>query len=146
MSSYEYILSPMAAWLIAQVAKAVIYTINTKQFDVGRLLGDGGMPSSHSACVTALAITCLLCFGFTSIYFALAAVFALVVMHDASGIRMESGKQAKAINDLHERLQALLEMQRHERLEEFLGHTPFQVLIGSITGATVALLLHYVIL
>lgn len=143
MNSGEYIISPLAAWMTAQILKTVIFSIKNRKFDFERFLGDGGMPSCHSAIVTSLAITCLLCFGFTSIQFAITAILALVVMHDASGIRFESGKQAKAINDLHETLQSLLQMPRNERLEELLGHTPLQVIMGALTGAVVSIILHF---
>lgn len=145
VNSFEYIISPVAAWFVAQLAKMLIILIRNKTFDLARLTGDGGMPSSHSALVTALSVTCLYCFGFDSIHFAITAVFALVVMHDAAGIRFESGKQAKAINDIHERMQTLLQMPLNERLEEFLGHTPFQVLMGALTGALVSTIVHFAI-
>lgn len=144
MFTGEYIISPIAAWMTAQITKTVIYAIKNKRIDWGRLVGDGGMPSAHSALVTALAFTCLYSFGFTSVQFAIAAVLALVVMHDASGVRLESGKQAKAINDLREQLQKFIQMPRDERLEEFLGHTPFQVHMGALTGAIVATVLHFI--
>ena len=144
MNSIEYIISPLSAWFAAQLLKVVSASIKNKKFDFERIFEDGGMPSAHSATVTALAVTCLLCFGFTSIYFAISAVFALVVMHDASGIRFESGKQAKAINQLHDHLQSLLQMPPDERLEELLGHTPLQVVMGALTGAIAALLAHII--
>lgn len=140
----EYILSPAAAWAISQIMKTVIFAIRNKKLDWSRLIGDGGMPSCHSATVSALAMTSLLSFGFFSFEFAISVVLAFVVMHDAFGIRLESGKQAKAINDLHDRLQSLINMQREERLEELLGHSPFQVLIGAITGIAVAVLIHFI--
>ena len=144
MNSIEYIISPLSAWFAAQLLKVVSASIKNKKFDFERIFEDGGMPSAHSSTVTALAVTCLLCFGFTSIYFAISAVFALVVMHDASGIRFESGKQAKAINQLHDHLQSLLQMPPDERLEELLGHTPLQVVMGALTGAITALLAHII--
>ena len=140
----EYIISPIAAWGTAQILKTVIFAIKNKRWEWERLVGDGGMPSCHSSTVTALAITCLLCFGFQSIYFAITAVFALVVMHDASGIRLESGKQAKAINQLREDLQTFLQRPREERLDEILGHTPFQVVVGAIIGTAVAVAVHFI--
>ena len=143
MNSIEYLLSPASAWVVSQALKIIILSIKNRKLVLDRLFGDGGMPSSHSAVVCALATTCLLCFGFTSIQFAITAVLAFLMMHDASGIRMESGKQAKAINDLHEHLQHLLKMPAKERLEEFLGHTRLQVLMGALTGIAVAILVHH---
>lgn len=140
--NYEYILSPILGWLTAQVLKALIAAIRNGEFKAERLVGDGGMPSCHSSMVTALAVTCFLCFGIASVEFALSAVVALVVTHDAFSVRLESGKQAKAINDLHEVLQNFFQMPSKERLEELLGHTPLQVFFGALTGATVAVILH----
>lgn len=142
MNSVEYLLSPGAAWIVSQVLKISIHSIKNRKLSFDRLFGDGGMPSTHSAVVCALATTCLLCFGFTSVQFAIAAVLAFLMMHDASGIRMESGKQAKAINDLHDSLQKVIKTPTNDRLEEFLGHTRLQVLMGALTGIVVALIVH----
>ena len=142
MNSVEYLLSPACAWVLSQALKIIIHSIKNRKLVLDRLFGDGGMPSSHSAVVCALATTCLLCFGFTSIQFAITAVLAFLMMHDASGIRMESGKQAKAINDLQEQLKKMLKSPADERLEEFLGHTRLQVLMGALTGIIVALIVH----
>lgn len=142
MNSVEYLLSPGAAWIVSQVLKITIHSVKNRKLALDRLFGDGGMPSTHSAVVCALATTCLLCFGFTSIQFAITAVLAFLMMHDASGIRMESGKQAKAINDLQEQLKKMLKSPADERLEEFLGHTRLQVLMGALTGIIVALIVH----
>ena len=142
MNSVEYLLSPGSAWILSQLIKFTIDSIKNRKLVLDRFLRDGGMPSSHSAVVCALATTCLLCFGFTSIQFAVAAVLAFLMMHDAAGVRLESGKQAKAINDLHEHLQNMLKMPANERLEEFLGHTRLQVLMGALTGVAVAILVH----
>jgi len=144
MNTGEFIISPLAAWLVTQVLKVIIESIKSRKLVLDRLFGDGGMPSSHSAIVCALATTCLLCFGFTSIYFAITAVLAGLIMHDASGVRLESGKQAKAINEIHEYLQSLLKLPVKERLEELVGHTHFQVLIGAMTGITIALIVHFI--
>lgn len=128
--------------MTAQIMKIIIPSIKNRKWVLDRFLGDGGMPSTHSAVACALAMTSWLCFGFTSIQFAITVVFAVMVMHDACGVRRESGKQAKAINDLHDHLQSLLKMPGKERLEEFLGHTLFQVVMGAATGILVALIVH----
>ena len=88
---------PAASWIIAQILKAIINAIVTKQFSFSRLVGDGGMPSGHSATVSALAVVCGLMDGFNSATFGLACIFAIVVMHDALGVRRETGKQAVSI-------------------------------------------------
>lgn len=132
------IISPIAAWIIAQIIKSIIAWIQTGKFDVLRLIGDGGMPSAHSATVCALACSSALVYGLISFQFALSGVLAAIVMHDASGIRLESGKQAQAINEIREYLNSLTFETVHAHLEELLGHTPFQVLIGALTGILVS--------
>lgn len=82
------------AWLFSQVSKAIIYLIINKRFQLERLVGDGGMPSSHSATVTSVAVITGLRCGLDSPIFAIAAILALIVMHDAMGVRQETGKQA----------------------------------------------------
>lgn len=130
----------LISWAVAQILKAVIYTIRHKKFEWERLFGDGGMPSCHSAFVSALALSTALVHGFDSSLFAIAAAFAIVVMHDAAGVRLESGKQAHAINEILEvlktqqPLQKLTKLNSLEVLEELLGHTPLQVINGCIIG------------
>lgn len=127
------------AWLAAQVLKTIIYAIVNHALDLGRLFGDGGMPSGHSATVTALATTAALTYGLDSGVFAVSAILAVVVMHDAMGVRLEAGKHAKAINELMETFNSNLKPE--EKLQEFLGHTPLQVCFGSLLGLVVALIL-----
>lgn len=146
MSNNELLLAPIAAWMLAQIIKSIIYAIENRRFEISRLIGDGGMPSGHSATVTALATASALCYGLSSFQFAFAAVFAVVVMHDASGIRLESGKQAKVINDMLEYLQTWSYKNQEEKLKELLGHTPLQVLAGALIGLAVAMLFHFVLM
>ena len=136
------------AWLLSQVSKAIIYLIINKRFQWDRLFGDGGMPSSHSATVTAVAISTGLTAGWDSAIFAVAAVLALIVMHDAMGVRQETGKQAKVINSMVELLNSLGrgELTPEETLKEFVGHTRRQVVVGAVLGAVVALLMNGIIL
>jgi len=131
------LMSAVAAWAIAQVIKTILFFAVNKKLDISRLTGDGGMPSGHSATVTALAVTAYLEHGVGSGLFALAAMFAIVTMHDAMGVRRESGKHAKAINELLEMFDS--DIQPDEKLKEFIGHTPFQVVVGAILGFCVAL-------
>lgn len=129
------------AWVIAQVIKFLLYYLVNKKLDFDRLLGDGGMPSSHSAVVTSCATFALLEYGANSFEFTIAAVLAIIVMHDAMGVRLESGKQAKAINDLNKYFEDLFKVKITDKhLEEFLGHTPFQVLMGLILGVIIAVI------
>ena len=135
------LISGAVAWLVAQIAKTITHAIVYKTLDPKRLLGDGGMPSSHSATVTAMALACGLKTGFDSPVFAVATIFALVVMHDAAGVRRETGKQARVINDL---VKQVYEegMTPDEILKEFVGHTPLQVLVGAVVGILAALVIN----
>ena len=132
------------AWLCSQVLKTIIHLIVNKRLVLERLLGDGGMPSSHSAIVTAIAVSTGLYRGWDSAEFALAAVLALIVMHDARGVRQETGKQAKVINSMLE----LFDFKGNglftpeETLKEFVGHTQRQVIAGGMLGGVVALLMY----
>ncbi len=133
------LISALLAWLVAQVLKTIIYAAVNKTLDMERLFGDGGMPSGHSATVTALATTAGISYGLGSPVFAVSVILAVVVMHDAMGVRLEAGKHAKAINELMDLLSSDL-LQPEEKLQEFLGHTPLQVCFGAILGFVVALL------
>ncbi len=127
-------------WLTAQVLKTIIFVLVNKTFDPERLLGDGGMPSSHSATVMALVTSTAFYHGTGSFEFAIAGVLALIVMHDAMGVRRETGIQAKVINNMMEWLQELNgDINVEEKLKEFVGHTPLQVLFGAILGVIVGL-------
>lgn len=124
------------AWISAQILKTIIHAILNRGLDLKRLLGDGGMPSGHSATVTAVALSTGLTAGFDSPLFAVAAFLAIIVMHDAMGVRRETGKQAKALNDL----MAIIydEGTAPEiKLKEFVGHSPLQVFFGFILGIIV---------
>ena len=133
------LINAMAAWATAQILKTILYAATNKTLEWERLFGDGGMPSGHSATVTALAITAGLEYGLGSAYFALAATLAVIVMHDAMGVRLEAGKHAKALNELLELLSSDLETDI--KLKELLGHTPMQVIVGALLGLVVALTL-----
>jgi acid phosphatase family membrane protein YuiD len=131
------------AWALSQVLKILIHLAVHREFVLERLLGDGGMPSSHSATVTSVAVkTGLLC-GWESPLFALAAILAIIVMHDAMGVRLETGKQAKAINEIIEHLISSEDVSfgPDQALKEFVGHTPLQVAAGLCVGLAVALII-----
>lgn len=138
----ELLVSAIFAWLAAQVLKTIIFSIQNHRLEFARLIGDGGMPSGHSATVSALATSCALCFGVSSFQFAISAVLAVIVMHDASGVRLESGKQAQAINEVVEYLRSEFFHPDFSRLKEVLGHTPSQVFFGALLGIAMALLIH----
>jgi len=138
-----FLITGVSSWLVAQVLKTIIYAIVNKEFNILRLFGDGGMPSGHSATVTSVAVMCALLCGTGSAAFAISAILALIVCHDASGVRQETGKQAIVINELVELFRSSLDKELQEiRLKEFVGHTRVQVLAGILVGAANAFLMH----
>lgn len=142
--SNELFISAAIAWFIAQVLKTIIHTLLTKDFNLERMYGSGGMPSSHSSTVTALATSSILVYGVGSSEFAISAILAIIVMYDARGVRRETGIQAKVLNDLIEMLKDVHNelMSINEKLKEFVGHTPLQVVIGALLGFIIACLVH----
>ena len=130
------------AWVLAQIIRALIYFIINHKFEWNRLYGDGGMPSSHSSVVMALAISVGLRCGWDSPVFAVAGILALIVMHDATGVRQETGKQAKVLNTLLESLNKGI-LTPEETLKEFVGHTGRQVIVGAFLGVLVAVLFYW---
>ena len=140
------LISGLLGWAVAQVLKAIIYIIINKELRIERLFGDGGMPSGHSATVTAVALSTGLSCGFDSAIFAIAFIMAIIVMHDAMGVRLETGKQAKVINDMLETFQKLgrTDVPAEQQLKEFVGHTPVQVAAGAVLGIVVALVFHFI--
>ncbi len=138
----QFLVLPFFAWLIAQVIKFFIFIIMEKKIDFKRLIGDGGMPSGHSALVSSLAAICGLEKGFYTVEFAIAFIFAIVVFKDAAGVRRETGKQAQSIKELALTInQIFLEKNdeiRTEKLKEFVGHTPLQVFFGCLIGVLTA--------
>ena len=139
--SNRILMTGITGWAVAQVLKTIIHGLINKKLDLRRLTGDGGMPSSHSATVTSVAVMTGLTTGFDSVYFAIAAILSIIVMHDATGVRLETGKQAQVINEMFELLDRLSEesLSMDVKLKEFVGHTPMQVLAGSVLGIIVAL-------
>ncbi|MBR4870036.1 MAG: divergent PAP2 family protein [Oscillospiraceae bacterium] len=134
------IINSLAAWAAAQVLKTIIYAVAQKKWDWERLFGDGGMPSGHSATVTALSVTAGIEYGLGSAPFAISAILATVVMHDAMGVRLEAGKHAKALNELMNMVSSK-DLTPDDKLKELLGHTPLQVCFGALLGLAMALLL-----
>ncbi|MCR5626452.1 MAG: divergent PAP2 family protein [Lachnospiraceae bacterium] len=143
--SNRILITGICGWLVAQVLKTIIYTVVNKSFRLERMVGDGGMPSAHSATVTSVAVSIGLFGSFSSPEFAVAAIIAIVVMHDAMGVRLETGKQAIVINDIIEMLNQLGDetIEPDVRLKEFVGHTPMQVAAGFLLGILVAVVSFY---
>ena len=131
-------------WLTAQVIKTILDYHFTKTISWERLVGSGGMPSSHSATVCALATAAALKCGPASYDFAICAFFAIIVMYDARGVRRETGNQAVVLNKIMDYFSAEHPEQdlfNDENLKELIGHTPLQVLIGAILGILIAFLM-----
>ena len=139
-----FLMTSIGSWFIAQLLKVIINAIVNKKLDFERLVGDDGMPSGHSATVSSLAtITALLC-GPASFQFAMAAVFAIVVCHDATGVRHETGKQAQMLNEIIQILDS--EDLPEVKLKELVGHTPLQVVMGILIGIANACFVYFVFL
>ena len=136
--SNRILVAAFFGWLSAQVLKTILFVLVNKTFDPERLVGDGGMPSSHSATVMALVTATFFYYGAGSFEFAIAGVMALIVMHDAMGVRRETGIQAKVINNMMDWFQQMdSDIPVEEKLKEFVGHTPLQVMFGAILGIIV---------
>ena len=146
--SNPFLLIGLSSWFWAQLIKTVIHAIVTKSIDFTRLIGDGGMPSGHSATVSSLATAAALVYGLGSFEFAIALVFAIVVCKDAMGVRLETGKQAAIINDIVEAFNVLTSEEKlpDAKLKEFVGHTPLQVIAGILLGVANTFIMYYCVL
>ncbi len=134
----KYLYVPFLLWLCIQTFKVIYDLVTTKKFNFKRIIGAGGMPSSHSAVVTCLATLVGKAEGTDSIMFAMATIFALVVMYDAAGVRRAAGKQAHLLNKIIE-TPGLTGVEVQEKLVEVLGHTPLQVIVGATLGIVVGI-------
>ena len=136
--AYNHILwTTFSAWFIAQFLKGIFYFIKEKRINFRRFVGAGGMPSSHSALVASLATAIGLAQGWDSPIAALAIVFALITMYDAAGVRLAASRQAVTLNKIVDELFEEGEFHQ-ERLKEFLGHTPVEVIAGATLGIVMA--------
>ena len=135
----KILISAGIAWGTAQVSKAILYMIIYKHFDWTRLIGDGGMPSAHSATVVAAAVACAITQGVNTAVFAVSLIFAAITCHDAMNSRREIGKHSVVLNELISKIEQ--EEPLEVVLKEFVGHTPLQVLVGMSIGAVIALLI-----
>ncbi len=139
----EILVSSVIAWTIAQVLKTAIDSWLNRRFLAERLVGSGGMPSSHSSIVCGLTVSTALVYGIGTFEFSICFVLAAVVMYDAIGVRRETGKQSKLLNlILEQNLFELDEDQFHEKLKEFVGHTPLQVFAGAVLGIVTSFVVH----
>jgi len=137
----QILMSAGLSWGIAQIVKTIIHLILTKEFVPERLVGSGGMPSCHSATVCALTVSVVINEGINSPFFAISAILAIIVMYDARGVRRETGIQATVLNEIVEIIERLgADVSYDEKLKEFVGHTPLQVVVGAILGIIIALI------
>ncbi|MCM1186417.1 MAG: divergent PAP2 family protein [Lachnoclostridium sp.] len=137
-------LAAAAGWLVAQILKTIIHTFFSGKFVAERLVGSGGMPSSHSSTVCAMATAAYYEYGAAGFEFAIALIFAIIVMYDAMGVRRETGIQAKLLNDILEVFESMgrSEVSAHDKLKEFVGHTPLQVLMGALLGIFISVIMY----
>ena len=141
LSVNQILTASLLSWFVAQVLKTIINFILLGKFQLERMWGDGGMPSAHSATVTAMVIATARSEGIHSAIFAVAAVVAIITMHDAMGVRRETGEQAKVLNQMLEQWIEVTEKNnpflQNMHLKEMVGHTPLQVLAGFVVGVVV---------
>ena len=128
-------------WAIAQTIKVVLGVLRERRFNFKWFIGTGGMPSSHAAGAAALATSVGLQEGYSSVSFALAAVFALVIMFDAQGVRRSAGQQATILNQILDDMYWKGKIE-DEKLKELIGHTPVQVIAGAFLGIASACALY----
>lgn len=134
----QVLLVALIACLIAQLIKLLVELTKDRKFNLRTLVTTGGMPSAHSALVTALATGVGQTMGWASPDFAIATIFAVIVMYDAAGVRQAAGKQARILNQIIDELFQEGKEFNEDRLKELLGHTPFQVIVGSILGVVIS--------
>lgn len=137
--SNKCVYTPFILWFLIQTFKVLTELIVNKKLDVKRIIGAGGMPSSHSAVVCSLATCIGKEYGFGSGIFAISMVMAFIVMYDAAGVRRAAGKQARILNKILE-TPGLTTGEVQEKLVEVLGHTPIQVFVGAVLGVVIGAL------
>ena len=138
------LLAALSAWLIAQVSKVFIEFFTLRRWNWALVFEAGGMPSSHSAMVSATALLVGMRLGFDTAIFAISAMLAMIVIYDATGVRRESGKQAVLINSIIQEL-TKGKIPPQEKLKEMLGHTPGEAFSGLALGLTIAVVLWLII-
>ncbi len=140
-NDYRYLVVPFFTWIGIQLFKIIWEYAETKRLNIRRLWGAGGMPSAHSAVVVSITTMIARSQGFSSPLFALSFVFSMVVLYDACDVRYETGKQAHVLNEIMTNPDSeLSKMTFNVKLEELVGHTPFQVFVGAIVGLIVGLI------
>ena len=140
--SKQVLMGGVAGRFAALFFKTILYAVLNHKLDISRFWGDGGMPSAHSSTVSCVAVSAGIVYGIGSFQFAICVIIAMITMRDAMGVRLETGKQAKLLNELVSLFSKDNPGLSEERLKEFVGHTPAQVLIGCLTGCVMAFLLN----
>lgn len=140
LTGNKLFISAAVGWVTAQLLKTMINTLMTREFNAERLVGSGGMPSSHSSTVCALATSAGMIYGPGSAEFAIACILAVIVMYDAMGVRRETGKQARLLNLMVSTFKHEYKGLPEQLLKEYIGHTPLQVLAGAVLGIALAIL------
>ncbi len=134
----KILFAPLSAFLIAQLTKGLLDTLKSRTWQWQRFFEAGGMPSSHSAMVTALATAAGLMYGWSSSLFTITAIFSIIVMYDAMGVRRAAGIHAKILNQIMEEMGRQDGKQNVSALRELIGHTPSEVAVGAILGIIMA--------
>ena len=139
LENNQVLIISLCAWAIAQVLKVVVVLFQERRLAWNYFVISGGMPSSHTATVCALATSIAMTVGMKSIYFSIAAVLAAIVMYDSAGVRQSVGQQGAILNRLVKEFSfKVSKSEREKDLKEFIGHTPFQVFIGAVLGILIA--------
>lgn len=134
----KVLITAIIGWAAAQIIKVFLFTLKYKKFDFGRLVGSGGMPSSHSSFVMSLTFKIGQMYGYDSAIFALAMGMSLVVMYDAAGVRRAAGNQARILNLIIDDINNKKGI-KIERLKELIGHTPVEVIAGALLGIIIGI-------
>lgn len=144
MKNYIYLICPFTTLILCQILKFLIEAMQTKKCNWSRLFnGSGGMPSSHTSFSSSLTMLLGYTLGFDSPIFAVALIFTFIVCYDAMGLRLESEKQAQAINMMFEKFEKGKWKSGFKKLKEELGHQPLEVLVGLLFGTSTALIFFY---
>ncbi len=140
--SNYWLVCAFSGWLVAQIIKMFTGFFKEQRFTVRAMLfGSGGMPSSHTSSAAALCMACGLSHGFDSALFAVTGVLLMIVMIDATGVRRETGKQSRALNQIVDELFSDNFENFNVHFKELIGHSPLQVFFGLLTGVCTTLLL-----
>ena len=135
----KVLLISATSWFIAGVLKMLVELRVNKVFSISRIMGAGGMPSSHTSTVVSLVVSLGYYSGLSSGVFAVATILAIIVIHDAVGVRLETGKQAKVLNTMMFHSSAFKDLDFEKQLKEYVGHTPSQAFVGAIVGILVSI-------